>query len=155
MNRRAAAVLFTVVLVVSSAGCSKTKHKASATTTSTSAGVTTTTAAAVSTTSTRVTSPSGPAKTYDAAADGLFNTWKRGDTKANRDYASNFAQGPAIDQMFSHPYSSGTTYTKQPCAPVGGQFACDWTYPGGALELTVEAWPGGGYVVSEVVYRAD
>jgi hypothetical protein len=57
--------------------------------------------------------------------------------------------------MFTHPYTADTKYSEQGCTPQGGQFVCAWTYPGGALKMTVEAWPGGGFVVDDVVYTAD
>jgi hypothetical protein len=57
--------------------------------------------------------------------------------------------------LFAHPNTGDTTYASQGCEPQGGQFVCSWTYPGGALQMTVEAWPGGGYVVDDITYLVD
>jgi hypothetical protein len=112
---------------------------------------------AVTTTSTRAeaatttTLPRGPAQTPQAAADGLFAAWKAN----NQDDASRYAKPPAIAKLFAHPYSSDATYDRQPCTPQGGQFNCAWTYEGGSMQMTVENWPGGGYVVDSVIWVAD
>src|SRR5205085_10671940 len=96
--------------------------------------------------------PSGPAATPQAAADGLFNAWTKNDQSA----ASNYAKPQAISKMFSQPYTPDyLTYAKQPCEPQGGQFMCLWRYEGGGVKMTVEAWPGGGFVVDSVVYVVD
>ena len=52
--------------------------------------------------------------------------------------------------MFAQPYTGDSTYDDQGCTPQGGQFICAWTYPGGAMQMTVEDAPGGGYVVNIV-----
>jgi hypothetical protein len=111
----------------------------------------TTTTAAVVTTATPTTAPSGPASSPDAAAQGLFDEWEDGD----RDGASRYAKPGAINELFAHPNTGDVEYADQGCVPQGGQFICSWTYPGGALQMTVEAWPGGGFVVDDVTYIAD
>ena len=158
MHRRAAAVLLTLALTAGFSSCSSKNDNPTVGPTSDdtplSTAPTSTTTAPKTTTS--VTAPSGPAKTEDAAALGLFNAWKRGDTPANRNDASHYAKPQAINQLFAHPYTNdGTAYANQGCEPQGGQFICSWTYPGGALQMTVEAWPGGGFVVDSVTYVAD
>jgi hypothetical protein len=115
----------------------------------------TTTAVTEPATSTTTTIPSGPAQTPQAAADGLYAEWTQGDTPQNRDDASRYARQQAIAKLFAHPYSADTTYDRQPCTPVGGQFNCAWTYEGGSMQMTVENWPGGGYVVDSVIWVAD
>ncbi|MEY2398910.1 MAG: hypothetical protein QOJ00_2084 [Actinomycetota bacterium] len=96
--------------------------------------------------------PSGPPSSPQGAADGLFNAWKKNDQAD----ASNYAKPQAISKMFSHPYTTDSvTYSKQACQPQGGQFNCVWSYEGGAVKMTVEAWPGGGFVVDSVTYVAD
>jgi hypothetical protein len=109
--------------------------------------ITTTSARAETTT----TLPSGPAQSPQAAADGLYNAWTHNDP----DDASRYAKEPAWRKLFSHPYSADTKYDRQPCTPVGGQFNCAWTYEGGSMQMTVENWPGGGYVVDSVIWVAD
>lgn len=111
-------------------------------------GDTTTTAAVVTTTTAK---PAGPAATPDAAAQGLFAAWQG----ADRDGASRYAKPGAIDELFAHPNTGDVEYVDQGCEPQGGQFICSWTYPGGALQMTVENWPGGGFVVDDVTYTAD
>jgi len=117
----------------------------------TATDATTTTAAAVVTTTTVTTPPSGPAATPDAAAKGLFNAYKKGD----RDDASRYAKPQPINELFSHPNTGDVKYDFQGCTPQGGQFTCAWRYEGGALQMTVEAWPGGGYVVDDITYLVD
>src|SRR4051812_48610492 len=89
-------------------------------------------------TSTPTTIPSGPAQSPQAAADGLFKAWQHND----QEDASRYAKEPAWKKLFTHPYSSQTTYDRQECTPQGGQFNCAWTYEGGSMQMTVEAWPG-------------
>jgi hypothetical protein len=101
--------------------------------------------------STTTTLPSGPAQTPQAAADGLYDAW----TKDNQDDASRYAKPQAISKLFAHPYSADTPYERQPCTPIGGQFNCAWTYEGGSMQMTVENWPGGGFVVDSVIWVAD
>lgn len=146
MHRRLVAVIAVLVLGLATTACSsKNDNKSS------SGGTTTTNAAAV-TTSTSTTQPSGPAATAQAAADGLYNAWVHNDQSD----ASRYAKPPAISKLFAHPYTAGgATYTRQPCEPQGGQFICSWTYEGGAMQMTVENWPGGGYVVDSVTFIAD
>jgi hypothetical protein len=116
------------------------------------ATATTTTAVTTAPTTVATTVPSGPASTPDAAALGLFNAWKKND----QNDASHYAKPQAITKMFKQPYTDGSVkYTNQGCQPEGGQFNCAWSYEGGALTMTVEAWPGGGFVVDSVTYIAD
>jgi hypothetical protein len=110
-----------------------------------------TTASTAVTTSTSTTIPSGPAQSPQAAADGLYNAWKAN----SQDDASRFAKPQAISKLFAHPYAPGTAYDRQPCTPQGGQFNCAWTYEGGSMQMTVESWPGGGFVVDSVIWVAD
>ena len=146
MQRRAAALFAVLALGFTAAACSNDSDDPAV------PDVTTTTTMAPSSVSTTSTIPSGPAATPDAAADGLFNAWKKGD----RDDASRYAKPNAITKMFAHPYTDDSVaYNDQGCSPQGGQFNCAWTYEGGALTMTVEAWPGGGYVVDSVTYIAD
>ena len=147
MRPRLVAV-FAVVLALAGA-CNRDDNPVvdvGTTTTEPAAAVTTTSAAASVT-----TVPSGPPKTPQAAAHGLFDSWKA----ADRPGASRFARQRAIDELFSHPNTGGVRYDDQGCQPQGGQFICSWTYPGGALHMTVEDVPGGGYVVDLVSYTAD
>jgi hypothetical protein len=137
MRRLAVALL----CLLAFAGCKSNDKKGSG-----SAGATTT-ASTAPPTSTSTTIPNGPAQSPQAAADGLYNAWKAN----NQDDASHYAKPQAVTKLFAHPYSSGTTYDRQPCTPQGGQFNCAWTYEGGSMQMTVEAWPGGGYVVDSVV----
>lgn len=116
-----------------------------------SSGASTTASTAPPTSSTTTTIPSGPPQSPQAAADGLYNAWKHND----QNDASRYAKEPAWKKLFSHPYSSDTTYDRQPCTPQGGQFNCAWTYEGGSMQMTVEAWPGGGFVVDSVIWVAD
>lgn len=142
MRRLAVALLCLLALT----GC-KSKDKADS-----SSGATTTTSTAPPTSSTTTTLPSGPATSPQAAADGLFNAWKAN----NQDDASRYAKPQAVSKLFAHPYSNdGTQYDKQGCTPQGGQFNCAWTYQGGSMQMTVEAWPGGGFVVDSVIWVAD
>lgn len=115
------------------------------------ASTSTTTAVTAPTTSTSVTAPPGPAQTVEAAAKGLYDAWTRNDDND----MSHYAKPDVIARMKEHPYATDTGYDSQGCEPQGGQFICSWTYPGGALQMTVEAWPGGGYVVAAVRYIAD
>ena len=111
---------------------------------------TTTTAAPASTTTTAV--PNGPVTSADAAANGLFDAWRAGD----RDAASRYARQHAIQALFAHPNTGDVEYQSQGCEPQGGQFICSWTYPGGALQMTVEGVLGNdGFVVDNVTYIAD
>jgi hypothetical protein len=117
-----------------------------------SASDTTNSTALVVTTTTSTTTPSGPASTPQAAADGLYSAW----THNNRDDASRYAKPQAIDKLFAHPHTDDSVeYHRQPCEPQGGQFVCSWFYEGGAMQMTVEAWPGGGFVVDSVIFIAD
>ena len=116
---------------------------------SSSSGTTVTTAAPTTTTSSTI--PSGPAQTPQGAADGLYNAWTHNDT----DDASHYAKEQAWKKLFTHPYSADTKYDRQPCTPVGAQFNCAWTYEGGSMQMTVENWPGGGFVVDSVIWVAD
>jgi hypothetical protein len=144
MRRLAVALL----CLLAFAGCKSNDKKDSGST-----GASTTAATAPPTsTSTSTTIPSGPAQSPQAAADGLFAAWKA----HNQDDASRYAKPQAVTKLFSHPYSNdGTTYDRQACTPQGGQFNCAWTYEGGSMQMTVEAWPGGGYVVDSVIWVAD
>ena len=139
MRRLAVAVLCLLAL----AGCNK-KDKNNAD----SAGTTTIASTAAPTTT---TIPSGPAQDPQGAADGLYNAWKAN----SQDDASRYAKPQAISKLFAHPYAAGTTYDRQPCTPQGGQFNCAWTYEGGSMQMTVEAWVGGGFVVDSVIWVAD
>ena len=112
---------------------------------------TTTAAAQVTTTAPATTTPSGPPQSPDAAAKGLLDSWMRGD----RNGASRFARPQPINELFDHPNTGDVEYVDQGCAPQGGQFVCSWTYPGGVLQMTVEAVPGGGFVVDDITYRVD
>ncbi|HVV36259.1 MAG TPA: hypothetical protein VHC63_06610 [Acidimicrobiales bacterium] len=140
MRRLAVAVLCVLAL----GACGKNDKKDSS-------GTATTVTTTASTTSTSTTIPSGPAQTPQGAADGLYGAW----VGNNQDDASRYAKPQAITKLFAHPYSSATKYDRQPCTPVGGQFNCVWTYEGGSLQMTVENWPGGGYVVDSIIYVAD
>ena len=111
----------------------------------------TTSSSTTAVTSTSTAAPSGPAATPDAAAKGLFGAWQDGD----REDASRYAKPGAINELFAHPNTGDVDYDDQGCEPQGGQFICSWTYPGGALQMIVEAWPGGGFVVDDVTYIAD
>lgn len=111
----------------------------------------TTTTAPTAVTTTTTTKPSGPATTPDAAAQGLFDAWQDGD----RQEASRYAKPGPIEELFTHPNTGDVDYMDQGCQPEGGQFICSWTYPGGALHMTVENWPGGGFVVDDVTYTVD
>lgn len=118
------------------------------------ADATTTTAPATTTSTTMSTTiPNGPVTTPDAAANGLFNSWKTGD----QDGASRYARQNAISKIFAHPYAEGgVTYMNQGCEPQGGQYVCSWTYAGGALQMTIEGVLGNnGFVVDSVTYIAD
>ena len=139
MRRVAVALLCVLAL-----GACNSKDKNS------SSGATTTVATAP-TTSTSTTIPSGPAQTPQAAADGFYTAW----TSNSQDDASRYAKPQAIAKLFAHPYSSSTKYDRQPCTPLGGQFNCAWTYEGGSMQMTVENWPGGGFVVDSVIWVAD
>ena len=148
MQRRIAALLTVLAFGAGFASCSKDK-KSSDTASDTT---TTTTAVTVAPTTVTTAAPSGPAATPQAAANGLYEAWKKNDQKD----AANYAKPQAISKMFSHPYNDpSVTYTNQGCEPQGGQFKCAWSYEGGALIMTVEAWPGGGFVVDSITYIAD
>lgn len=113
---------------------------------------TTTTTAVVASSTTAGAPPTGPVKTPEAASKGLFDAWQRGD----RDDASRYARQRAIDALFAHPNTGDVDYQSQGCSPEGGQFLCSWTYPGGAMQMTVEGVLGNdGYVVDNVTYIAD
>jgi hypothetical protein len=141
MRRLTAALLCVLAL----GACSNDKDDPDASDT------TTTTAPAAVTTAAPTTTPSGPAATPAAAAKGLLNAWKKGD----KDDASRYAKPAPINELFSHPNTGDVDYADQGCTPQGGQFVCSWTYPGGALQMTVENWPGGGYVVDDITYLVD
>lgn len=148
MHRRAFALAAITVLGLLSAGCSDDSEgggDAAVDTTTTTA-----TASPAATTTTQL--PSGPASSPEAAAKGLFDAWKDG----NREGASRFARQRAINELFSHPDTGDVEYVDQGCAPEGGAFLCSWTYPGGAMQMSVEGVVGtSGYVVDNVIYRAD
>lgn len=111
---------------------------------------TTTTAAAVATTTTAL--PSGPASSPEAAAKGLLAAWEAGD----REGASRYARQRAINAIFAQPNTGDVEYQDQGCAPEGGAFICSWTYPGGAMQMSVEGVVGtSGFVVDNVTYTAD
>ncbi|HVE95089.1 MAG TPA: hypothetical protein VNB24_09225 [Acidimicrobiales bacterium] len=93
----------------------------------------------------------GPATTPKEAADGLFQRWQQKD----RAGASRYARQRAIDELFSHPDTGDVRYESQGCEPQGGQFNCAWTYPGGAMHMTVEAVAANAFVVDLVTYTAD
>ncbi len=139
------------VVVLGTAGCNRDDNP----TIEVDPGVTTTTEApgATSTTgaSTATTVAAGPARTPEAAAEGLFGSWEKGD----RQGASRYASQKAIDELFKRPNTGGVEYNDQGCSPQGGAFDCAWTYPGGALHMTVEDVPGGGYIVNLVTSTAD
>lgn len=147
MHRRLVAIAAVALATLAGAACSNDDDggdKAPATTTPSTA------AAPTSTTS--VTAPNGPVASPEAAAKGLFAAWQRGD----RNDASHYARQRAIDALFAHPNTGDVDYTNQGCAPEGGQFVCSWTYPGGAMRMTVEGVLGnGGFVVDNVTYLAD
>lgn len=148
MHRRAAVVISAIVFGLGTASCKTDKDaQDKSDSAATSASV------AVVTTTTSTTEPAGPASSPQAAADGLYTAWVHN----SQDEASRYAKPQAISKLFAHPYAAGggTTYAKQPCEPQGGQFLCSWTYEGGALQMTVENWPGGGFVVDAVTFIAD
>jgi len=146
MHRRAAAVLTALALSAGFAACSDDDDDPSD-----AAGDLTTTTVPLPTTSTTVATASAPATTAEAAANGLFKAWQRTD----RADASRYARQRAIDALFAHPSTGDVEYADQGCEPQGGQFICSWTYPGGALQMTVESVAGGGFVVDNVTYSAD
>jgi len=143
MRRLAVAVLCFLALT----GCKSSDKK--------NAGSSATTVTTGAPTTTSTTIPSGPAQNPQAAADGLYGAWTEGDTQQARDDASRYAKPQAIAKLFAHPYDASTHYDRQPCTPVGGQFNCAWTYEGGSMQMTVENWIGGGYVVDSVIWVAD
>lgn len=144
MHRRIAALLAVAALGLGVAACSDSGDDDS-----TVPDTTTTTAVAVDTTT---TVPSGPAATPQAASEGLYEAW----TNNDQDDASRYARPQAITKMFSHPFTDDTVeYINQGCEPQGGQFSCAYSYEGGAILMTVEALPGGGFVVDSVTYIAD
>ena len=138
--RRLAAVFLCVLALGACKSGDKKDADSSATAVTTAAPTTTTT-----------TIPSGPAQTPQAAADGLYAAW----THNNQDDASRYAKPQAISKLFAHPYDGTVGYDRQPCTPVGGQFNCAWTYEGGSMQMTVENWIGGGFVVDSVIWVAD
>jgi hypothetical protein len=147
MHRRAAAVLLAIALSIGFAACSDDDKGSDA-----AGDLTTTTVPRATTTSTTVAAPSAPVTSPEAAAAGLFKAWQRTD----RNDASRYARQRAIDALFAHPSTGDVTYADQGCEPQGGQFICSWTYPGGALQMTVEHVAGNsGYVVDNVTYIAD
>lgn len=154
MQRRIAALFAVLALGTGFAACSQDKKSsdgASDTTTTTTTAATTTKVTLAPTTVSTAT-PSGPASSPQAAANGLFEAWKKNDQTD----AANYGKPQAISKMFSHPYNDpSVTYSNQGCEPQGGQFKCAWSYEGGALVMTVEAWPGGGFVVDSITYIAD
>jgi hypothetical protein len=147
MHRRLVAIGFVALLALGSA-CSSDKDKDN----TDGDGATATTTTVAPTTTTSVTAPNGPVTTPEGAAKGLFSAWQRGD----RNDASHYARQRAIDALFAHPNTGDVTYANQGCSPEGGQFLCSWTYPGGAMQMTVEGVLGNsGYVVDNVTYIAD
>jgi hypothetical protein len=146
VRTRLAVLSAAALLVLGSAGCNKDDNPAIDVGPTTTAGVTSTTVAATSS-----TVASGPSKTFEGAAKGLFERWQ----KKDRAGASRYGRQRAIDELFKHPDTGDVTYDFQGCEPQGGQFVCSWTYPGGALQMTVEGVAGGGYVVDLVTYIAD
>jgi hypothetical protein len=141
--RRLTAVFLCVLAL---GACKSNDKKDSGASSDTSTTVTT---AAPATTTTTI--PNGPAQTPQAAADGLYTAW----TKNNQDDASRYAKPQAISKLFAHPYDGSVDYQRQPCSPQGGQFSCAWTYEGGSMQMTIENWPGGGYVVDSIIWVAD
>lgn len=145
MHRRSIALFAAAALALGAAACSNDKDRPLA-------GLTTSTTEADTTTSAPPTTLlNGPAATVETAASGLFDAWKDND----REDASRYAKPQPITELFAKPYTGDTEYTDQGCQPQGGQFLCSWTYPGGALQMTVEAWPGGGFVVDDITYLVD
>ncbi|MEY2424602.1 MAG: hypothetical protein QOI61_174 [Actinomycetota bacterium] len=142
MRRRLVALSAVLLLGVATTACNNDDDRPLADVTTTTAKPTTTTASTI---------PSGPPATEEGAAQGLFDAWQRGD----REGASRYAKPGPIGELFAHPNTGDVKYDDQGCEPQGGQFICSWTYPGGALQMTVEAWPGGGFVVDDVTYLVD
>lgn len=138
-----------LVVLVGFAACNRNDNPAidvEPGTTSAVPGSTTTLAGSPAT-----TVAAGPATTPREAADGLFQRWEDKD----RAGASRYARQRAIDELFSRPDTGDVRYVPQGCQPQGGQFVCSWTYPGGALHMTVEAVSANAYVVDLVTYTAD
>lgn len=151
MRTRLAALVAVSVLAVGSAACNRDDNPAiDVGPTTTAAAVTTSTTVVPATTTTFA---SRPASTVEGAAKGLFERWQNND----RAGASRYGRQRAIDELFKHPDTGDVTYVFQGCQPQGGQFICSWTYPGGALQMTVEAVAGSpaAYVVDLVTYSAD
>ncbi len=149
MQRRAVALAALAVCSLSAAACTSNSDSKDG---KAVADTTTTTVAASSTTTAAAKAPDGPVTTPDAAAKGLFSAWQKGD----RSDASRYARQRAIEALFAHPNTGDVEYASQGCDPQGGAFICSWTYPGGALQMSVEGVVGNsGYVVDNVTYIAD
>jgi hypothetical protein len=152
MPRRLAAVFAVLTFASAFAACGSDKKDSDTASATTTTSTTASNATTVAPTTVATTPPVGPASTPQAAANGLFNAWKKND----QNDAANYAKPQAISKMFAHPYNDPSVkYTNQGCEPQGGQFTCAWSYEGGAVTMTVEAWPGGGFVVDSVTYIAD
>ncbi|MDP1792533.1 MAG: hypothetical protein Q8K63_00230 [Acidimicrobiales bacterium] len=148
MQRRAASLAAIAVFGFAAASCSNDSDSKEGL----PVDDTTTTEATTATTTATTAKPAGPASSPEAAAKGLLAAWEAGD----RDGASRFARPAAINEIFSHPNTGDVEYADQGCQPQGGQFRCSWTYPGGALHMTVEGVLGtSGFVVDIVSYTAD
>lgn len=146
MQRRSVALAAIALFGLVSAGCSKDKDS------NDGEAVTDTTTTTIAATTTTAAVPDGPVTSPDAAAKGLFDAWQDGD----QNDASRYARQRAIQALFAHPNTGDVDYQSQGCEPQGGQFICSWTYPGGALQMTVEHVAGNnGYVVDNVTYIAD
>lgn len=151
MHRRALALIATVVFGLAASGCSDDDKETDAAS-GADQQTTTTTGESASTTTTAGATPAGPATSPAAAAKGLLAAWEKGD----KNDASRYARQRAIDVLFSHPNTGDVEYVDQGCEPVGGQFRCSWTYPGGVMQMTVEGVLGtNGFVVDNVTYIAD
>lgn len=146
MQRRAVALAAITVFALSASACSDDKDSSDDATTET------TTATTLVQSTTTTAEPSGPVTSPEAAANGLFKAWEKGD----RNDASRYARQRAIQALFEHPNTGDVEYQSQGCEPQGGQFLCSWTYPGGAMQMTVEGVVGNsGFVVDNVTYIAD
>lgn len=86
----------------------------------------------------------------EESAKHLFEAWKRGD----RTDALTFAEPPAVDEVFSRPYT-GPDPEFMGCTHEVDHYFCQFRYEGGFTTYRVDGGVSAGYFVTEVTQTAD
>jgi hypothetical protein len=92
----------------------------------------------------------GKASRPEAAAQGLYNAWKRNSRRA----ALQVATQSAVNKVFKTRYT-GPGWQFQGCEKKGAGYNCFYYYEGGGVNMRVTGSSRAGYRVSTVSFVAD